>query len=63
MVKRKRKGFSLLAGPGEILAQSSTGARAGQTAQPGHQRGTGRGRRRGSGPTCQRGGEGTTLGG
>jgi hypothetical protein len=33
------------------------------SAQPAHQRGTGRGRRCGRGPTCQRGGEGMALGG
>jgi hypothetical protein len=65
MEKGKRKGFSLLARLGGDFgpAESGRGGGGGQTAQPAHQRGTGRGRRRGCRPTCQQGGEGTTLGG
>jgi hypothetical protein len=61
MEKGKRKGFPLLAGPGGIRpSRGGAAARAGGLLGPPAE-GMARGRRRGRGPTCQRGGEGTVL--
>jgi hypothetical protein len=59
--KRKKKRDFLLAGPGGFLAQPSARARAGGPDGPPARDGAGR--RRGRGPTRQRGGEMTGGGG
>jgi hypothetical protein len=56
--KSKKKRDFLLVGPGGIFGPAEREHARGQAAQPAHQRGTARGRRRGRGPTRQRGGEG-----